>query len=305
MQRCPTPLRTHGHFGNPNIHMFIQLTCSWHKICVAGTLWAIVSSTFETKAEPRLRLGTCARGTSPPWTPSRASGRSSTTSRGQVESTLAATTASSRQVTDIDILLVSTFLFPNFTERNWAGLGGLPKQVWRSLGDRVEGPGSPLQGRHWLLLDGDSLHPDWRARGSLQQHRERSRHQRQEEQVPDRGLAQGRTFSRLSSCVSSWLSHLWKLDFCQGIRDENAIRHIGALVKERLGLRISIPFHYHEQEQHSGSKRGSKIGNMSRITVWIRVVKLVLQKICTMIINWFIMEHPYLKFYRAFIHERQ
>lgn len=53
----------------------------------------------------------------------------------------------------------------------------------------------------------------------------------------------------------------------KGSKDENAIRHIGALVKERLGLRISIPFHYHEQEQHSGSKRGSKIGNMSRITV--------------------------------------
>ena len=58
-------------------------------------------------------------------------------------------------------------------------------------------------------------------------------------------------------------------NLCQGSarQDESAIRHIGALVKERLGLRISIPFHFHEQEQNSGSKRGSKIGNMSRITV--------------------------------------
>jgi len=53
----------------------------------------------------------------------------------------------------------------------------------------------------------------------------------------------------------------------KGSKDENAIRHIGALVKERLGLRISIPFHYHEQEQNSGSKRGSKIGNVYRIIV--------------------------------------
>jgi len=48
-------------------------------------------------------------------------------------------------------------------------------------------------------------------------------------------------------------------------KNEAAVRHIGKLVKERLGLRFNIPFQVHGEEQNSTSKRGSK--NMARITV--------------------------------------